>query len=220
MKNALIAVNWKSNKTKIEAKTWIEEISLADLPEGLDILIFPPFTLLDILSGYIKVNSLPFKLGAQDLSPFESGAYTGEISALQIKEFASHVLIGHSERRNNFGEDNRIVNRKIEQAISEGLNPIVCVSNLDQVRSLTSDKIVIAYEPLNAIGTGEPEDPKLVFSAVNQIKQSKNLEVLYGGSVDPSNIKSYASLENISGVLVGGQSLETQSFIKLINNVI
>lgn len=220
MKKTLIAANWKSNKTKSEARNWIFEVSRQKFPNNLEIIIFPPFTLLDFLDSFIKANDLLFKLGAQDLSPFESGAYTGEISAFQIKEFANYVLIGHSERRKFFGEDEDIVNRKIERAISQDLKPIVCISNLNQVRSLSSDKIVIAYEPLDAIGTGKPENPSLVFNTINQIKQVKNVEVLYGGSVNSSNIKNYTSQENISGVLVGGQSLDADSFIKLINNVI
>lgn len=220
MKKTLIAANWKSNKTKNEARNWIFELSRQKFPDNLEIVIFPSFTLLDFLDSFIKTNNLPFKLGAQDISPFAQGAYTGAVSASQIKEFASYALVGHSERRTNFGDDETMVNRKIEQAISQDLNPIVCISNLDQVRSLSSDEIAIAYEPLNAIGTGKPEDPRLVFNTINQIKQVKNVEVLYGGSVNSSNIKSYTSQENISGVLVGGQSLEAESFMKLINNVI
>lgn len=223
MKKTLIAVNWKSNKTKSEAKEWIEEVSLADLPEGLDIIIFPPFTLLDILSGYIKVNSLPFKLGAQNLSPFASGAYTGEISSLQIKEFADYVLIGHSERRTNFEESNELVKKKIDQALNGNLTPIVCLSTLEQSQGLTSEKIIFAYEPPTAISTNGPgveaENPKNVSVFAEKLKERIRSRIMYGGSVDPSNIKSYTSLENISGVLVGGQSLEAESFIKLINNV-
>ncbi len=219
MKKTLIAANWKSNKTKNEARNWIFEVSRKRFPNNLEIIIFPPFTLLDFLDSFIKANDLPFNLGAQNLSSFKNGSYTGEVSASQIKEFASYVLIGHSERRMNFEEDEMTVNRKIEQAVSQDLNPIVCISSPDQASGLSSDKIIIAYEPLNAIGTGKPEDPHLVFNTINQIKQGKNVEVLYGGSVDPSNIRSYILQENISGVLVGGQSLEAQSFIKLINNV-
>ncbi|KKQ35569.1 MAG: Triosephosphate isomerase [Microgenomates group bacterium GW2011_GWA2_37_6] len=218
MKKLLIAANWKSNKTKNEARNWIFELSRQIFPENLEIVIFPPLTLLDFLDSFIKANDLHFKLGAQNISPFEQGSYTGEVSADQIKEFANYSLIGHSERRENFAEDEALINRKIEQAISQSLTPIVCISNLGQVRNLSSGRIVIAYEPLDAIGSGKPEDPRSVFNTINQIKQVRNVKVLYGGSVDSSNIKNYTSQENISGVLVGGQSLEAESFINLLNN--
>ncbi len=218
MKKTLIAANWKSNKTKNEARNWIFELSRQKFPENLEIVIFPPLTLLDFLDSFIKANDLHFKLGAQNISPFEQGPYTGEISADQIKEFANYALIGHSERRENFAEDEASINRKIEQAISQSLTPIVCISNLGQVRNLSSGRIVIAYEPLDAIGSGKPEDPRSVFNTINQIKQVRNVKVLYGGSVDQTNIKNYTSQENISGVLVGGQSLEAESFINLLNN--
>ena len=200
MKKLLIAANWKSNKTKNEARNWIFELSRQIFPENLEIVIFPPLTLLDFLDSFIKANDLHFKLGAQNISPFEQGSYTGEVSADQIKEFANYSLIGHSERRENFAEDEALINRKIEQAISQSLTPIVCISNLGQVRNLSSGRIVIAYEPLDAIGSGKPEDPRSVFNTINQIKQVRNVKVLYGGSVDSSNIKNYTSQENISGV--------------------
>ena len=199
MKKLLIAANWKSNKTKNEARNWIFELSRQIFPENLEIVIFPPLTLLDFLDSFIKANDLHFKLGAQNISPFEQGSYTGEVSADQIKEFANYSLIGHSERRENFAEDEALINRKIEQAISQSLTPIVCISNLGQVRNLSSGRIVIAYEPLDAIGSGKPEDPRSVFNTINQIKQVRNVKVLYGGSVDSSNIKNYTSQENISG---------------------
>lgn len=224
MKNTLLAANWKSNKNKNEARNWIFEVSRQKFPENLEVVIFPPSTLLDFLDSFIKANDLPFKLGAQNLSPFESGAYTGEISALQIKEFADYVLIGHSERRTNFEESNELVKKKIDQALNGNLTPIVCLSTLEQSQGLTSEKIIFAYEPPTAISTSGPgveaENPKNVSVFAEKLKEKIRSRIMYGGSVGPSNIKSYASLENISGVLVGGQSLEADSFIKLIKNAI
>ena len=219
MKNLLIAANWKSNMMKFEAKDWLVEVSSLELAENLEVVIFSPFTLLDNLSGYIKVNSMPFKIGAQDISPYDNGPYTGEISAKQIKEFADYVLIGHSERRANFGETDEMINKKIEKSLGEGLSAIVCVSNLNQVRSLTSGDFTIAYEQLDAIGTGNPENPKAVLELVRQIKKIRDLPIIYGGSVSPENIKEYSSIENISGALVGGNSLNPEVFSSLIKNV-
>lgn len=220
MKNALIFANWKSNKSKNEAKKWFEEVGHSDFPDNLKVVIFPPFTLLDILSGYIKVNSLPFKLGAQDISPFDRGAYTGEISASQIKEFAEFVLIGHSERRTNFGESDEVVRNKVDKAIEAGLIPVVCISNLDQIRGLGEEKVIFAYEPIGSIGTGNPEDPALVDKIAGQIKEKTNREVIYGGSVNADNIKKYLSLENISGSLIGGASLDPSSFKNVLKNAV
>ena len=219
MKNLLIAANWKSNMMKFEAKDWLVEVSSLELAENLEVVIFSPFTLLDNLSGYIKVNSMPFKIGAQDISPYDNGPYTGEISAKQIKEFADYVLIGHSERRANFGETDEMINKKIEKSLGEGLSAIVCVSSLNQARSLTSGDFTIAYEPLDAIGTGNPENPKAVLELVRQIKKIRDLPIIYGGSVSPENIKEYSSIENISGALVGGNSLNPEVFSSLIKNV-
>ena len=218
MKNLLIAANWKSNMTKGEARNWILKFPQDLNLEDIEIVIFPPFTLLDLLSSYIKINDLPFKIGAQDVSLHLAGAYTGEINASQIKEFAEYVLIGHSERRSNFSETDEIVNKKIGESLREGIKPIVCVSNIGQVRSLVPGNYIIAYEPISAIGTGNPEDPNTVLSIIKQIKEIKDTEVLYGGSVNPQNIKDYTSLDNISGVLVGNSSLDAELFLNLIKN--
>lgn len=221
MKKKLIAANWKSNKTKYEAKNWLEEVSLQDIPEQLEIVIFPPFHLLDIICGYIRVNSMPFKLGAQDVSPFGQGAYTGEVSAEQIKEFADYVLIGHSERRINFNESDEMVTEKTKRAIEKDLTPIVCVSKIEQVSTLTFDPgIILAFEPLGSIGSGNPEDPVIVSKFITGAKDKFQTEVIYGGSVTGQNVKNYLNLGNASGVLVGTDSLNPGSFIEIIKNVI
>ena len=222
MKNKLLAANWKSNKTKFEAKDWLVEISNYEVPTGLEVVIFPPFTLLDIISGYVRVNSMPFKIGAQDISPFDSGAFTGEISARQIKEFADYVLIGHSERRINFGESDEMVRKKVERAIAQELKPIVCISDLSQVANLKFDQeLTIAYEPLEAIGTGKPQDPDSVEFMANQIRAKMNAtRIIYGGSVNADNLRDYVNLDGIEGALVGGGSLNSSSFIDILKNAI
>lgn len=220
MKNKLLAANWKSNKTKFEAKDWLVEISNYEFPEGVEVILFPPSTLLDVVSGYVRVNSMPFKIGAQDVSPFGPGAYTGEVSAEQIKEFADYVLIGHSERRVNFSESTDMIIKKIDRAISVGLTPIVCVSELKELSGLISSKIVVAYEPISAIGTGEAMDPNLVEDFSKEIKKINIQNVIYGGSVNSENVKSYLSLPSVDGLLVGGQSLDPKSFADLIKNAV
>ncbi|MBI2621146.1 MAG: triosephosphate isomerase [Candidatus Levybacteria bacterium] len=225
MKDALIFANWKSNKTKNDAKNWLEEVSVQIFPQNLEIVILAPFTLLDFISSYIKMNSLLLKVGAQDISPFESGPYTGEVSASQVKEFAEFSLIGHSERRSNFGESNEMIQKKVERAESSGLIPVVCISRISQLESLGSNRdIIIAYEPPFAISTSgpdaSPENPDLVSEFVQKIKEKIQSKVIYGGSVDAQNIKEYLSIENVDGVLVGGKSLEPQSFINILKNAV
>ncbi len=222
MKNVLLAANWKSNKTKFEAKNWLEEVSAQSFGEGLEVVILAPFTLLDTISGYIRVNDFPFKLGAQDVSPFDDGAYTGEVSARQIKEFADYVLIGHSERRTNFGESDEMVRKKVERAIAQELKPIVCISDLSQVANLKFDQeLIIAYEPLEAIGTGKPQDPDSVEFMANQIRAKMNAtRIIYGGSVNADNLRDYINLDGIEGALVGGESLNSSSFIDILKNAI
>lgn len=222
MKNALILANWKSNKTKNEAKTWLEKVSIVKTSLDLEVVIFPPFTLLETISSYIKMNSLPFKLGAQNVSQFDSGPYTGEVSAKQIKEYADYVLIGHSERRANFKETDEMIKNKVEKTIDQGLFPIVCFSEMQQLDQLSNKDIILAYEPPGAISTSGPNasaaDPNSVSEFVKKISDNFPVRVLYGGSIKSENIKQYLNLENISGVLVGGASLEPSSFTQVLTN--
>jgi len=225
MENRLIFANWKSNKTKDEAKNWLEEVSVQAFPQNLAIVILAPFTLLDFVGSYIKMNSLPLKVGAQDISPFKSGPYTGEVSASQIKEFSEFVLIGHSERRTNFGESNEMIRKKIERALSSGLMPVVCISEVTHLEGLESYKdIVIAYEPPSAISTSSPnalaENPDLVSEFAQKVMEKMSVRIIYGGSVDANNIKNYLTLDNISGALVGGASLDPLSFTNILKNAV
>lgn len=220
MKSKLLAFNWKSNKTKYEAKTWLIETSGVELNEDLEIVVFPPFTLLDTMSGYTRVNSLPFQIGAQDVSPFDSGAFTGEVSGEQIKEFSEYVLIGHSERRSNFHEDKEIINKKIDQALKSELKIILCISKLEELPDRDLSKIIIAYEPLGSIGNNNPADLETVISISREIKSKGEIRVIYGGSVNAENIKKYLEQDLVDGVLIGGESLDPKSFINIIQNAI
>ncbi len=231
MKKTFIVGNWKSNKTLQQAKTWLAEFSIFNFQfSNKEVVICPPFTLLSVLKSSIINHKSFLKLGAQDISPFEEGSYTGEVSAKQIKEFADYVIIGHSERRKYFGEDEEVIVQKIDQALKHALTPIVCVSSLAQSSKLKTQNyssklknsgktMIIAYEPIFAIGTGSPDTPENADAVAKEIKQLlPDTSVIYGGSVTSKNVKSFTQMPNIDGVLVGGASLDPQEFSKIITN--
>lgn len=221
MDKLLIVANLKSYKTENEAKEWLENFKkikeLEQILGNKEIIICPSFTLLSLFSLYISDNNLPVKTGAQNVSSFDEGAYTGEVNAKQIKDFADFVLIGHSERRNNFGETDEMLFKKTELSLRYGLAPIFLVQGKDNV--IPQGVELIAYEPVFAIGSGTPDTPENADQIASVIKSKSNsYKILYGGSVTSENIKSFTSMQNISGVLVGGASLDPEEFIKIIQN--
>jgi triosephosphate isomerase (TIM) len=251
MKRYLIAGNWKMNCDIDEAKKLARDIvSVIDRTnEFVDLLISPPFINLTetkkILSGSIV------KLGAQNCHWKDSGAYTGEISCRMIKSIGcDYVIIGHSERRQYFGETDQTVNLKINAAKESSLIPIVCIGEtleernkgitfevlsrqlnqgFDGLNSSAVDSIVVAYEPVWAIGTGVAATVKQVDEAHNRLRDmltakydSHGTEILllYGGSVNEKNAKEILSLENVNGALIGGASLKSDSFIAIYNDAL
>lgn len=221
MKKTFIIANWKSNKTIYEADRWFQGLKIKDLRlTNKEIVICPSFTALPILKSLIVNHKSSIKLGAQDVSPFEEGAYTGEVSAKQIKEFADYVLIGHSERRKNFLESDKMINQKIDQAVHFGLTPILCISSIEQIQNCNSKfKIIIVYEPLFAIGSGQADTAENANSMAKKIREDLGLmTVLYGGSVTSKNVKEFTQMSNIDGVLVGGASLDAQQFYAIMQN--
>ena len=221
MNNLLIVANLKSYKTENEAKEWLENFKKIKEPgqnlENKEIVICPSFTLLSLFSLYISDNNLPVKIGAQNTSPFDEGAYTGEVNAKQIKDFADFVLIGHSERRNNFGETDDMLSKKTELSLKYGLTPIFLVQGKDNL--IPQEIKIIAYEPIFAIGSGNPDTPENANQIASLIKSKNNIyQILYGGSVTSENVKSFTGMVNISGVLVGGASLDPEELIKIIKN--
>lgn len=207
MNSSFIVANWKSNKTLFEAEEWIKKFNA----NGENIVICVPFTLLSAF------NQPPLNLGAQDVSMFDQGAYTGEVSAVQIKEFADWVIIGHSERRNYFNETDDMLQKKVEQAKKVGLKIIYCVP--DATTFIPSGLDVVAYEPIWAIGTGESDTPENAETICGQIKQkSGTAQVIYGGSVTNENVASFVTQPHIDGVLVGSVSLEPRKFAALVAN--
>ncbi|MDR2401830.1 MAG: triose-phosphate isomerase [Deferribacteraceae bacterium] len=251
MRKPLIAANWKMFLNLKEALSLAASLSKVNTDGEKDIFIAPSFTNMAVVAEelkksapHISVAAQNFYLGADDAS---SGAYTGEVSLPMIKSAgATAVILGHSERRNIFGEDDAFINRKVKCAIAEGLTAILCVGellaereasvqnevvlaqlgkSLAQVADLTN--VVIAYEPVWAIGTGKTATPAGADEMHNAIRTfigryygksaSNEIRILYGGSVKPDNIKALMQQGNIDGALVGGASLNAEQFEKIIN---
>lgn len=216
MKPLFIAGNWKSNKTTTEAMEWLANFKAQTSQIKLDnmaLVLCVPFTLLPVLKE--QIGQLPMALGAQDISPFQDGAYTGEVSGRQLREFCDWVIIGHSERRKNFGETDELLNKKVEQAKSVGLKIIYCVS--DEKIPVPSGVDVVAYEPVWAIGTGKTDTPENAARVITSIKNASHVPLaIYGGSVTPQNVQSFVKESSMDGVLPGGASLDPINFFNLI----
>lgn len=215
--SSLLVANFKSNQNLSDAKTWIDDFSKDFKPkDGGEVVVCPSFTLLPLFKQYVIEHNLPIKLGAQDVSAFPQGSYTGEVNAQQVKELAEFVLIGHSERRTNLKEDEEIIGKKAEQALENGLKIIFCVQNAEQ--NIPKGVWAIAYEPIFAIGTGNPDTPENAQMVAEEIKKkTSSLPVLYGGSVTYENVRSFTNLSGIDGVLVGGASLDAKEFARILD---
>ena len=212
MEGVYIVANWKSNMTQTEAAVWMQQMQKFLGETAKTIIICPSFTLLPFLS---KDRTNQLHMGAQDISPFGMGAYTGEVNGGQIKEFASYVIIGHSERRNYFKEDDQILTQKVMMAKKSFLTPIFCVQGSDTF--IPDGVSLVAYEPIWAIGTGKAESPEQANEVAKTIKEKSEVSVvLYGGSVTGENVQLFTGQNNISGVLVGGASLHPQQFLDII----
>src|SRR3990167_3637702 len=226
MKKIFIVANWKCNKTIQETEEWLHEFDKQFKIDTIDIdnkkvIVAPSFTLLEHAAYCLGNLNLALTLAAQNVSPFDEGSYTGEVSAKQIKEFAKYAIIGHSERRNNFCESKEVVAKKIDQALRCSLTPIVCISEVAQISNpqLSSFKsqLVIAYEPFFAIGSGNPDTPENAEKIARNIKKELGeIHVLYGGSVTSSNVASFTKVANIDGVLVGKASLDPLEFLEIV----
>lgn len=239
----LIAGNWKMHMTVSQAQLLIDSLQPAlEGMDSIDRVVCPPFTALYSVAN--RLSNSTIATGAQNMHWEESGAYTGEISPVMLSELCTYVIIGHSERRTYFGETDETVARKVKAALDYQLHPIVCVGEtLDErengqteevvrreiIQGLNSldppqaAQLVIAYEPIWAIGTGRassPEDASQVirsvirpsFEALYGPDLSQSIRVLYGGSVKPDNAAQFFSQDQIDGALVGGASLTAESF--------
>jgi len=212
----LVVANWKEHKTTSEARDWLSHVAHSTWDrENNEVILCPSFALLPIVKAEIDRLQLPIKLGSQDFPAFDEGAYTGEESPRLLKEYVHYAIIGHSERRNSFAEANDLLEKKIKLAKQYEIEPVFCIQNLST--PIHSDLRIIAYEPIFAIGTGNPDTPENAENIAQKLKQdNQNLMVLYGGSVTEDNVFSFMSSHTLSGVLVGTASLDPQSFSRLI----
>lgn len=221
MKTTYLVANWKSHKTTNEATEWLQTIA-KDLPaistlSEKKIIVCPPFPYLPTLKSYINDHALPIVLGAQNVSPFEEGAYTGEVNARQVKEFAEFVIIGHSERRREFSESDDLLGKKVKQAQGVGLTVIFCVQG--EKIAIPNGVSIVAYEPSFAIGTGTPDTPENASAVCEYLKREKHIEtVLYGGSVTGKDVHMFTKMPSIDGVLVGKACLDPASFSTIISH--
>ena len=249
MRKTLLAANWKMYKTPVEATGFLRSF-LPLLPEQLhaEIVICPAMTCLPAVVE--AARSTPVKIGAQTMHWLDSGAYTGETSPSMLTAIGcTHVILGHSERRQYFNETDATVNLKLKAAFAHGLVPIVCVGeNLEQreaghteevlsrqvkaalkdIQTADAASLVVAYEPVWAIGTGRTATPQTAEAAHKQIRAeiaevlgeeiARSTRILYGGSVKPENASDLCCLDDVDGALVGGASLDPASFAAILQN--
>lgn len=247
----IVAGNWKMHKSIGEALSFVKDLidSLSGLPRpsAVEVFLSVPFTALHAVACYTATSSLV--IGAQNMHDATEGAYTGEISAAQLIDAgASFVLLGHSERRAQFFEDPAFIGRKLRRALSKGLQPILCIGEsleereagrieqvlasqliaaLEGVDAVSASKIILAYEPVWAIGTGRSATPKQAEEAHAFCRSTlvgllgvaaQVIPILYGGSVRFDNALQFLSQPNIDGVLVGGAALEVETFFQIISS--
>ena len=218
MKQLYLVANWKSNKTVEEAQNWLLQLKFSKKSDNLTIILCAPYTTLAVLKYAIGQAQLPILLGAQTVSSFPNGAYTGEISAQMLKGLVEHIIIGHSERRKYFNENDAMLFEKTKQAKLVDMKVIYCVENWNV--SIPPDVSKIAYEPPTAIGSGKAEDPNTAEAVCKRLKdQYRGIPILYGGSVTSENIVSFLKQPSIDGALVGGASLDTLQFARLVEAI-
>ncbi|MFF4247095.1 triose-phosphate isomerase [Streptomyces sp. NPDC001822] len=247
----LMAGNWKMNLNHLEAIAHVQKLAfaLADKDyDAVEVAVLPPFTDLRSVQTLIDGDKLKIKYGAQDLSAHDSGAYTGEISGSMLAKLkCTFVAVGHSERRQYHGEDDAVCNAKVKAAYKHGLTPILCVGEgldvrkagdqvsytlaqldgaLKDVPAEQAESIVIAYEPVWAIGTGEvatPEDAQEVCGAIRRRlaelysqELADAVRIQYGGSVKSGNVAAIMAQPDVDGALIGGAALDADEFVKIV----
>ena len=247
MRRRLIAGNWKMHSTPDETESFISRLLPLIRSAEADVAIFPPFTSLDRAGRLLRSSDV--RLGAQDVYFEAKGAFTGAVSpGMLVACGCRYVLVGHSERRHTFGDDDPIVRRKLDATLSGGLDPVLCVGEtieerragatfdvleaqlIAALRKLPPDlfsRVVIAYEPVWAIGTGETATPEQAEEVSAWIRArvgaafgapaAERIRILYGGSVKPDNARSLLTLPNVDGALVGGASLDPEGFAAIIS---
>lgn len=239
MRKIIIAGNWKMHKTQGESLEFLKDFlpNLQETPDSREIILGVPFTSLSTMSKNLHGSRI--KLSAQNIHWEDKGAYTGEVAGDMLTEMGIHyVIVGHSERRQYFGDTDETVNLRVLAAQRHGLTPILCIGEtksqrdagetekviISQVKKglvdVDQNNLVIAYEPIWAIGTGdtcESTDANKVIGIIRESLENKNVTIQYGGSVKPSNIDEIMAQPEIDGALVGGASLQPESFARLVN---
>jgi triosephosphate isomerase len=248
----LIAGNWKMNLDHLQSIAFVQKLAwtLKDARHDfakVEVAVFPPFTDLRSVQTLVDGDRLSIRYGAQDVSMHESGAYTGEISAAMLRELgADAVLLGHSERRQHYGETDRVLKQKVEVALDAGLAPILCVGETEEEREAGDmerklrhqigeglecvddarlAEVTVAYEPIWAIGTGRVATPEQAQEAIGFVRAlvggrseeaAQRVRVLYGGSVKPENAGEILAQPDVDGALVGGASLDPEGFAAIV----
>lgn len=212
----LIIANLKANKTWDQIVVWLDQVGKAAQNFSGTIIICAPHPFLASTHQKIKDENLKIQVGSQDISKFEQGPYTGEFAASQVESICAYSIIGHSERRQNFGEDEMTLVKKVQNAKSAKIEPIFCVQS--EETPIPDGVSVAAFEPIFAVGTGNPDTPENAKAVAQKIKEKGNYIVLYGGSVTGENIKSFLEKDVLDGVLVGSASLDPRDFIKIIES--
>ena len=239
MRKIVIAGNWKMFKTQVESEEFLQGFlpCLEETPQDREVVLCVPFTDLSVLSKNLHGSRV--NLGAQNIHWEGEGAYTGEISGPMLKENGvRYVIVGHSERRQHFGETDQTVNLRLKAAQKYGLTPILCVGETKEQRysgatealitsqlkqdlvDVDQENLVIAYEPIWAIGTGdtcEATEANRVIGLIRNQLNNHQVSIQYGGSVKPNNIDDIMEQPEIDGALVGGASLESTSFARIVN---
>ncbi len=239
MRKIVIAGNWKMYKTQRESSEFLQNFmaELEPTPEEREIILCAPFTALDVMSK--SLHNSRVQLGAQNVHWEDEGAYTGEIAGPMLTEIGvRYVIVGHSERRQYFGETDETVNKRLLTAQRHSLTPILCVGESKQQRdagetelliatqlkkdlvNVDQGNLIIAYEPIWAIGTGdtcEALEANRVIGLIRSQLNVSNVPIQYGGSVKPNNIDEIMAQPEIDGVLVGGASLDAGSFARIVN---
>ena len=244
MPEVIIAANWKMNTTLLEAKDLVTEMKSALVAiEGVEVVLCPPFISLPLVRDLLEGSGIA--VGAQNMHFEESGAFTGEVSPRMLADLCQFVILGHSERRQLFGETDELINKKVKAALDVGLIPMLCVGEQLQEREEGSAEsvvgaqvhaalsgiqapngLVIAYEPVWAIGTGRaatPADAQAVMAHIRKVvgslygdNSAADISLLYGGSVNADNAAGFLAERDINGALVGGASLKAESFVSLV----
>ncbi len=248
MRKPIIAGNWKLHKTASEAVELVKALQRQAGPvDDAEIIVAPVFTALATVAAALEGSSI--RLAAQNCYPEKTGAFTGEVSPFLLKDIGcSHVIIGHSERRQIFKEEDAFINRKLKAVLAEGLSPILCIGEtleereagrmfevlsvqtkigLDEIAASDMEKVVIAYEPVWAIGTGKTATNEQAQEAHAFIRGllretfgadiSEKVRILYGGSVKPDNVDGLMAQPDVDGALVGGASLKAEDFGRIIS---